>query len=111
MKHPFFAALAASALFLGGCQNAAVKPAEPKPAQAPAAELSADARQALAQAEADVKEAQAKGALWTTAQDALKKAREAATKNDSEAVIKAARTASEQARLGIAQTRYPLTTP
>ncbi|MEW5944068.1 MAG: hypothetical protein AB1710_09510 [Pseudomonadota bacterium] len=71
--------------------------------------LSDEASQALAKAEADVKEARAQKALWTTAADALKNAREAAEEGDSAAVIKFSATASEHARLGIGQTKYPLT--
>lgn len=75
--------------------------------EAPA--LSDEAKQALSKAEADVKEAQAKKALWTTAQDALKKAKEAAGKGDSAAVVKESHKASEQAQLGIKQLSYPPT--
>lgn len=111
MNKLFFSTLAVALLSLGGCQSTAVKPVESKPAQSTATGLSAEAKQALAKAEADVKDAKSKNALWTTAQDALKQAKEAAEKNDSAAVIKASRTASEQARLGIAQTQYPPTNP
>lgn len=105
---------AAGLLMLTGCAGTA--PAKQEPVQAPAKaeapkpQLSDEAKQALAQAEADVKAAQEKKALWTTAMDSLKKAREAAKKNDSAAVIKNAKEASDDAKLGIAQTRYPLTT-
>lgn len=78
-------------------------------AMAGEATLSDEASQALVKAEADVKEAQAQKGLWATAADALKKAKEAAEEGDSAAVIKFSRTASEHARLGIAQTKYPLT--
>src|SRR5512135_2759529 len=71
--------------------------------------ISDEAKQALSKAEADVKEAQAKDALWTTAQDALKKAKEAADKGDSAAVIKDSHKASEHAQLGIKQLSYPPT--
>lgn len=104
----------ASLLILSGC--ASTPPAKPEAAKAPAkteapqAQLSDEAKQALAQAEADIKAAQEKKGLWTTTQDALKKAKEAAKKNDSAAVIKYAKEASEYAKLGIAQTQYPRTT-
>jgi len=107
-------------LMLAGCQGSTpVKPDAPQaPAkveiapkvEAPKAQLTEEARQALAQAEADVKAAQAKKALWTTAQEAMKQARESAEQNDSAAVIKYSRMASEYAQLGIAQTQYPVTT-
>lgn len=107
-------------LALTGCQGSA--PVKPEAAQAPAktesapkleaakAQLSEEATQALAKAEADVKAAQAKKALWTVAQDALKQAKAAAEKHDSPGVIKHAKTASEYAQMGIAQTQYPVTT-
>jgi enamine deaminase RidA (YjgF/YER057c/UK114 family) len=77
-------------------------------AQDGATGLTAQAQQALARAEADVREAGSKKSLWTTALDALKLARDAAAKSDSAAVIEHARTASEQALLGVEQTHYPL---
>ena len=103
-------------LLLGGCQGSgAVKPdTAASPAAPPAAEaakpaLSAEAQQALSKAEADVKEGKAQKSLWTTAEDALKKAHEAAAKGDSAATLKLSKTASEQARLGLEQKNYPLT--
>ena len=71
--------------------------------------LSEDASKALAQAQTDVKNAQAHKALWTTSADALKKAEEAAAKGDSAAVIKDAKVASEHAKIAIEQTHYPIT--
>jgi len=71
-------------------------------------DISQAAADALANAEADVKAAIAAKSLWTTADEALKRAREAAAKDDSAEVIKQSAIASEQARLGIEQTRYPL---
>lgn len=89
---------------LAGCETAPVAPgaAEPKAA------FPSDPKAALAQAEADVKEAKSKNALWTTASAALKAAQAAAAKGDWDAVLKNARVASDQARLGIEQTRFPL---
>lgn len=105
---------AAGLLTLTGCESTMpTKPdvvKAPAKAEAPQAQLSDEAKQALAQAEADVKAAREKKALWTTAQEALKQANEAAKKNDSAAVIKHAKKASEHAKLGIAQTQYPQTT-
>jgi hypothetical protein len=101
-------------LLLGGCQSSsAVKP-DSSAAVTPATEatkpaLSEEARQALTKAEADVKEAKTQKALWTTAEDALKKAQEAAAKGDSAATLKFSKTASEHARLGLMQKSYPLT--
>lgn len=119
MSKIMIALLGSGLLVLTGCQGSApVKPDVPQAAvkteSAPKAEtpkaLSEEAKQALAQAEADVKAAQAKKALWTTAQDALKQAKAAAEKMDSAAVIKHAKVASEHAQLGIAQSQYPVTT-
>ena len=96
-------------LLLGGCQGSApIKPEAPA-AEAEKPALSDEARQALAKAEADVKEAKSKKALWTTAEDALKKAQDAAASNDSTATLKFSKTASDHARLGLEQKNYPLT--
>ncbi len=107
MKQLFFAVLGASALVLAGCQTT-YKEQTVKAAEAPKPTLSAEATQALAKAEADVKAAKAQNALWTTANDALTKAKEAAAKFDSATVIKLSKTASEHAQLGIQQLKYPV---
>ncbi|HEX5464484.1 MAG TPA: hypothetical protein VFW88_07195 [Burkholderiales bacterium] len=73
-----------------------------------AAALSEPAQQALKQAQADIKDAKAHDALWTPAQTALKNAEKAAAAGDSETVVKFSKNASEMAKLGIAQTHYPL---
>ncbi|BAN35108.1 hypothetical protein SCD_n01279 [Sulfuricella denitrificans skB26] len=105
-------------MLLSGCQSSGTaKPdssAAATPVVTPATEaakpaLSEEAKQALAKAEADVKEAKAQKSLWTTAEDALKKAKEAATKGDSAATLKFAKSASELASLAVAQKSYPLT--
>ena len=54
-----------------------------------------------------ISEASARGALWTTAQDAFLQAKQACAKEAFEACIQLARQAIEQARLGIAQQTYP----
>lgn len=84
-------------------------PAVADQAAAAATPVSEEASQALSKAEADVKQAKAKGALWTTATDALKKAKEAAAKGDSATTLKLSKNASDQARLGMEQLNYPLT--
>jgi hypothetical protein len=119
MKKTLIAISSVSMLFLGGCEGSyptkgeavasggeskAEMKAEAKP------ELTEDAKTALAQAQADVKAAKAKKALWTTSDEALKKAESATAEFDSKAVIKNAKVASEQAKLGIEQTSYPVTT-
>jgi len=106
--------IAFSFLLLGGCQSSGTVKPDSSAAATPAAEaakpaLSEEARQALAKAEVDVKEAKTQKALWTTAEDALKKAQEAAAKGDSAATLKFSKSASEYVRLGLMQKTYPLT--
>jgi hypothetical protein len=103
-KQLLIAALVAGMFSLTGCQTA---PVATTPAKA---ELTDEAKMALAWAEADVKDATKMGALWTTAADALKAAKESAAKGDSNAVIKDAKRASAQAKLGQAQKKDPLMT-
>ena len=95
-----------TALFLAACATGPAPQAAAKPA-APA--LTAEAKSALAQAEADIKAAKAEYGLWTTAQDALKDAQEAAKKGDSTTVLREAKEASALAKLGLAQNKYPST--
>ncbi|MEW5787468.1 MAG: hypothetical protein AB1899_06400 [Pseudomonadota bacterium] len=103
-----------SAFALSACSQtpatSSEAPKQPAAAAAPAAPtISDEAKQALTQAEADVKSAKSKFALWTTAETALKQAQEAAKAGDSAAVVKQAKKASEQAQFGIAQLSYPST--
>ena len=84
-------------------------PAVADQSAAAATPVSEEASQALSKAEAEVKQAKAKGSLWTTTEDALKKAKEAAAKGDSATTLKLSKTASDQARLGMEQLNYPLT--
>lgn len=108
MHKLLIALLGSTALVLAGCQGGANVKSDTK-AEAPAKPaLSAEAKAAVEKAEADVKAAQAKNALWTTAQDALKKAKEAADKGDSANAMKFAKTASEHAALGMQQQSYPV---
>lgn len=76
---------------------------------AAATPVSEEASQALSKAEADVKQAKAKGSLWTTTAGDLKKAKEAAAKGDSATTLKLSKTVSEQAHLSLEQLNYPLT--
>jgi flagellar basal body L-ring protein FlgH len=78
-------------------------------AAAPQAAAAPDAAALLAEAEKAVAEARARQALWTTAQEALLKARRALDAGDTATAIEQARFARDQAALGIAQTRYPPT--
>ncbi|MHB1619807.1 MAG: hypothetical protein ACYCTY_07480 [Sulfuricella sp.] len=84
-------------------------PAVADQAAATATSVSEEASQALNKAEADVKQAKAKGSLWTTTVDDLKKAKEAAAKGDSAATLKLSKTVSEQTHLSVEQLNYPLT--
>lgn len=84
-------------------------PAVADQAAAAATPVSEEASQALSKAEAEVKQAKAKGSLWTTTEDALKKAKEAAAKGDSATTLKLSKTVSEQAHLSLEQMNYPLT--
>lgn len=95
-------------LMLGGCQGTGAAKPEVTTSEAAKPAISAEARQELAKAEIDVKEAKTRKALWTTAEGALKKAQEAAAKADSAATLKHSKMASELAQLGIAQLSYPL---
>lgn len=117
MKHKIatLAFLGLSTFALSACSSAPAKTAA-APAAAPAAPaapaqpmLSEAAQQALAQAEADVKTAKAKFALWTTANSALKAAQASAKEGNSEVVIKQAKFVSDQVARGLAQLSYPST--
>lgn len=104
MKRFDFVARMAGALSLA--LGLAVAPASASE-NAAGAGLTPDAQQALAGAESAVELAKSKRALWTTAIAALAEAQAAAKKQDSDAVVKHAATASEQAFLGLAQIGYP----
>jgi len=66
------------------------------------------ARTTLAEAESAVEAAAARRALWTTAAEALRDAQGAFLQGDYPAAQRAAGTAIEQARMGIAQSAYPM---
>lgn len=71
------------------------------------AALSAEAKAALEAAQADVKAARAKEALWTTADAALKAAEKAAEAGDSATVLKQSAIARDHVKMGLAQMNYP----
>lgn len=83
------------------------QPAAPAPATPPP--LSAEAREALAAAEAAVQAARAAYALWVPAETALQAARDAAWAGDSARVLNESREVAELTRLGAEQARYPST--
>jgi hypothetical protein len=70
-------------------------------------EQAQQARAAVAAARAAVEAAGRERALWTTARDALKDAEKALTREDYAAAERLAQFATEQAKLGIEQLRYP----
>ncbi|MDP2029494.1 MAG: hypothetical protein Q8K12_07665 [Thiobacillus sp.] len=109
MSKVLLALTSVALLGLSGCADLYVN----KPGSAPAAtaatpSISAEAQAALKQAQADVKMAKSKNALWTTAADLLKDAEEAAKKGDSAKVIKESAEASNHVRKGMAQLNYPV---
>ncbi|MGA7180437.1 MAG: hypothetical protein WBX11_12725 [Thiobacillaceae bacterium] len=104
MRHILISLVAVSLLALAGC---ATKPSSAATTPAATPTISADAKAALDKAEATVKEAKAKYALWTTAESAIKAAEEAAAKGDNDGVIKNAKTAQEQAQFGLEQAKLP----
>ena len=89
----------AAAVTPGGDQPACPEDAPP---------LCGIARASLAEAESAVEMAAARGALWSTAAEALRDAQGAFVHGDYQAAQHAAGTAIQQARLGIAQTAYPM---
>lgn len=95
-----------SAYGMTGCASTeSTQPAN----QATTASITPEARALLIQAENDVGDARAKFALWTTAESALQAAQEAAAVGDSAGVIRHARFASSQIKLGLEQLKLPTT--
>ncbi len=103
------AAVSLIALVMAGCSATPTKTAEAPKSAAAAPTISEEAQKALAQADADVKTAKSKFALWTTAETAYKAAQEAAKAGDSAGVISQAKYVSSQVKQGIAQLDYPTT--
>ncbi|MEO8164374.1 MAG: hypothetical protein ABI619_03165 [Betaproteobacteria bacterium] len=67
-----------------------------------------EAAAAVRKAELAVQRAQAQRALWTSAEEALRKARRALGDGDAPGAIDQALIAQKQSELGIAQKSYPL---
>ena len=63
---------------------------------------------AVEEAEAVMKHANAERALWTSAEDAMRRARRALKDGNAAVAIEQALLARKQAELGIAQKSYPL---
>jgi len=109
MSKVLLALTSVALLGLSGCADLySNKPGSTPTAKAASPSISAEAQAALKQAQADVKMAKSKNALWTTAADSLKDAEEAAKKGDSATVIKESTEASDHVRKGIAQLNYPV---
>jgi hypothetical protein len=110
MSKVLLALTSAVLLGLSGCAGTETKPADTAPVAKTSAKtgISAEAQAALSAAQAAVKDAKAKNALWTTAAAALKDAEAAAAKGDSDTVIKQSRLASDHAKKGLAQLNYPM---
>lgn len=107
MSKVLLALTSAALLGLAGCAAQQTTQQAAQPAAATSAGISAEAQAALVAARADVKAAQAKNALWTTAQNALKAAEAAAEKGDSDTVLKQSKLASDHVKKGLAQLNYP----
>lgn len=97
-----------AALVLSACGNVPSRDTAPA-AEAGAALLTPEARQALAAAEADWQKAKAEFALWTTADKAFKDAQEAAGAGNSAAVLRLAKQVSALVALAMEQKHYPST--
>ena len=63
---------------------------------------------AVEEADAVMKQANAERALWTSAEDAMRRARRALKEGNAAVAIEQALLARKQAELGIAQKSYPL---
>ena len=107
MSKILLALTSAAVLSLAGCSGLYVNQPGGKPA-ASAGAISPEAAAALKAAQADVKTAKEKNALWTTAKDALEAAEEAAAKGDSETVLKKSKLASDHVKKGLEQLNYPV---
>ncbi len=109
MSKVLLALTSAALLGLSGCADLnANKASSSQPAEAAKPTISAEAQAALTAAQAAVKDAKAKNALWTTAENALKAAEAAAATGDSAAVLKQAKLASDHVQKGLAQLNYPV---
>lgn len=107
MQKVLIALVCTTLIGLGGCATPdnKAKTAEVSVPDKPT--LSAEAKTALAAAQADAKAAKAKNALWTTADEALKAAQKAAEEGDSTTVLKQSAIAQAHVKLGLEQLNYP----
>jgi len=107
MSKVLLALTSVALLGMAGCADLYINQPDSKPAVTKPA-ISAEAQAALTAAQAAVKDAQAKNALWTTAADALKAAEAAAATGDSATVLKQSKLASDHVQKGLAQLNYPM---
>jgi murein lipoprotein len=111
MSKVLLALTSVALLGLSGCSGLYVnQPADKsaaKAAESATPTISAEAQAALSAAQADVKNAKSKNILWTTSENALKAAEEAAAKGDSATVIKQSKLASDHVQKAMAQMNYP----
>jgi murein lipoprotein len=105
MSKVLLALTSAALLGLSGCADMQTSKA---PAEAAKPTISAEAQAALTKAQADVKMAISKNALWTTAKDNLKDAEEAAKKGDSATVLKESKLVSDHVAKAMVQLTYPM---
>jgi murein lipoprotein len=108
MSRVLLALTSVALLGLSGCADLYVNKPPVKAAEPAKATISAEAQAALAAAKAEAKDAKAKNALWTTAENALKAADEAAEKGDSDTVMKQVKLARDHIQKGLAQMNYPM---
>jgi hypothetical protein len=73
----------------------------------PVAPDASAAEAAIAEAQTAVRQAEGQRALWTGAEDALRKARRALQEGDAAMAVEQARIAQQLSELGIAQKNYP----
>lgn len=107
MQKVLIALACTTLLGLSACTTVEEKPQKAGIATPAKPVLSAEAKAALTAAQADVKAAKAKNALWTTAEEALKAAEAAAEAGDSATVLKQTATVRAHVKLGMDQLSYP----
>lgn len=108
MSKVLLALTSVALLGLSGCSGLYVNQPAAKAAESATPTISAEAQAALSAAQADVKNAKSKNALWTTSENALKAAEEAAAKGDSATVLKQSKLASDHVQKAMVQMNYPM---
>ena len=109
MSKVLLALTSAALLGLSGCADMQTTQTPPAKAAEPTkVGISAEAQAALTAAKAEAKDAKAKNALWTTADNALEAADAAAAKGDSNTVMTQVKLARDHIQKGLAQMNYPM---